>query len=482
MKDLNQTDIMKPGSSSLGGIAFAVFLSIFIFGSYFFHLIRQQWLVMVQKQSALEAIKVLAVPGSGYLNSIGTADMFKSAFFYLGILGMLFMVFLLFSLLLASPWKRGVFLIVGLFIIIMLSFHDRINISFPVVVFLSFSSFYLLTLSSGIHLNMKEIITMLCLIVIISISLFYGGKKNFFIKARDKVLFDSAPGRHVVSYYYTHSPLATSLISREKGIYEGLILHEGIKMDKPVYLGNGIFLTNDKAVKGRADYVITNKKGRILMTNRYGRTVILQSIEGQEIDRAIKDLFSMKGFFLLSRIGLYFFPAGLFILCLLGLKWLTRNKKAFFLSSAGLAFILVLCILRISVTGDHPPKTVDPKHVDLSKDGLSIAYYLREKDDIPETYVPVVHAMARSESTVLRYWGAYLLGILGDRKFSGTLMTLLEDPSPNIRYTAGRSLYSVMKNESLNPLLVRLLADPNWYVRCKIFSVFLKTGIMPSRL
>ena len=145
-------------------------------------------------------------------------------------------------------------------------------------------------------------------------------------------------------------------------------------------------------------------------------------------------------------------------------------------------FILVLGILRISLTGNHPPKTVDPKRVNLSEDGLSIAYYLREKNAVPETYVPVVSAMARSESTAQRYWGAYLLGILGDRKFSDTLLKLLEDPSPNVRYTAGRSFYFVLKNESLNTILVRLLGDPNWYVKCKIFSVFLKAGMMPSRL
>ena len=41
--------------------------------------------------------------------------------------------------------------------------------------------------------------------------------------------------------------------------------------------------------------------------------------------------------------------------------------------------------------------------------------------------------MTKSESLSLRYWGALLLGILGDKKEAQTLIPLLENPFLNVR-------------------------------------------------
>ena len=466
--------------SKIARIFFAIFISIFLYGAYFYNLVRQQFMVMVQKQTALESIKAIAVPGTSFLNHVGSLNILKSSLFYLVLLGMMFLVFLLLSLLFESPKKRGIFLIIGLFILVILTINDRVNISFLLVISTSFASFYLLTLPHRISFSLIEIFVFVLLIIIISGSLFYGSKKRFFLKTRDKVLFDSALGNKIISFYYTYSPLAASLVSREQGVYQGLIFHEGVKNERFLYLDKGIFLTGKEEVKGSADFVISKQGEAFIIKNRYGDAIPIESISISEIERAIGELFSMKGFFSLNKIGLYFFPAGLLILFLMGIKSVTDNKKIFVISSMGIASILVLFIWYVCLTGNSPPIDDRLKSVELSRDGLSIAHYLYGKNKIPESYIPFVKMMAKSESPAMRYWGAHFLGVLGDEKEAQTLISLLEDTSLNVRYFAAHSLYTLLKEKSFETLLIRLLTDPSWYVRCRIFSVFLDAGTIPS--
>jgi hypothetical protein len=317
--------------------------------------------------------------------------------------------------------------------------------------------------------------------ILVSVSLFFNGSRNkFFLKTRDKVLFDSALGNKIISFYYTYSLLATSLISPEQGIYEGLVIHEDPKNEKFIYLGNGIFLSGKKEAKGSADFVISKQGKGLFITNRYGKETPIESINGREIAKAISQLFSMQGFRFLNKIGLYFFPAGLLILLLIGLKWLTENKKVLLISSTGIASVLVLFIWYVSLTGNHPPEGDALNSVKVSQDGLSIAYHLIGKKEIPEQYIPIIKMMTQAESPALRYWGAYFLGMVGDAKEAQTLMTLLADSYLNVRYQAAQSLYWLLKERSFRPLLIRLLKDPSWYVRSKIFSIFLRAGMIPS--
>lgn len=453
---------------------------MFLQGSYFYDLVRQQHSWMVQKQTALEAVRVLAVPGTTFLNGIGTPAVFKSSLFYLLLLGCIFLVFMLFSLLFGSPWKRALFLAAGLLALLALTIQDRINVSFPLILCISFASFYLLTLPCRIVFSRKEILLFLLLIIVVSGSLFYGSRHKFFVKARDRVLFDTTLGNRIISFYYTHSPLAASLISPEKGVYEGLVFYEDVKGEKPLYLGEGVFLSGKKELRGAASFVISKTGEKLLIENRHGKTAIIDSIDTKAIHEAMETLFSMKGFLLLNRAALYFFPAGVLCLCLVGVKWLMNDKRAFTLSAIGLGSVLLLFIWSVSLTGNTPPKGDRLKSATLSQDGLSIAHYLDKIKETPEAYRPFVIKMTKSESAVLRYWGANLLGTLGDRHEAQTLMTLIEDPCLNIRYTAASSLHRLLGEESFRPLLMRLISDPSWYVRCKIFSVFLRAGVIPS--
>ena len=434
----------------------------------------------MERQSALESIKAIAVPGTSFLNNMGSPDILKSSLFYLVLLGMIFLVFMLVSLLFSSPWKRSLFLIAGLLTVIILTIQDRVNLSFSLVMGISFASFYFLTLRCRIVFSLKEVFVLLFFMTLISFSLFYGSKNNFFLKTRDKVLFNTTLGNEINLFYYTYSPLAVSLISQEQDIYEGLIFYEEIKDEKPIYLGNGVFLSGKKEVKGSADFVISKQGKKYFITNRYGRIIPIESLNKEEIGKAISELFTMNGFLFLNRICLYFFPAGLFILFLMGIRWLTDNKKAFIISSTGIASILVLFIWYITLTGNNPPGGDALKSVELSRDGLAIAYHLYKNQDIPEPYIPIIEKMIESESPALKYWGAYLLGALSDVTKARILMTLMEDPHLNVRYRAAQSLYWVLKEGSFRPLLIRLLTDSSWYVRCRIFSVFLNAGTIPS--
>lgn len=472
-------------ATKLGGqkarIFFASLLSLFLQGAFFYYLVKQQFQLFVKKQAALEAIKAIAVPGTAFLNSLGGSGIFKSSLFYLILLGMIFLAFLFLSLLLKRPWTRALFLLIGLLALTFVMKNDRLNLSFPLVICLSFASFYLLTLPCRITFSLREAAILVLLMVVLTGSLYYGTKKKFFLKTRDRVLFGSTLGNHVISFYYTNSTLAAGLISPARGIYEGLVVYGELENEKYVYLGDGLFLSGKKELEGSADFVITRQEKGFFITNKFGKGVPIEAVDGKAINGAINRLFSMGGLVFLSKIALYFFPAGLLILPLMGLRCVTENKKIFIFTSAGLASVLVLFIFYMSATGNHPPRSESLNTVEISREGLSIAYYLQGREDVPEAYFPAIKKMATSDSPALRYWGANLLGRAGVAKEAKTLMALLSDSSLNVRYEAAQSLYRLLDRRSFVPLLQRLLTDPSWYVRCKIFSVFLRAGMIPSQ-
>ncbi|MFC1823006.1 HEAT repeat domain-containing protein [Thermodesulfobacteriota bacterium] len=436
--------------------------------------------MMQQKQSALEAVKAIAVPGTPFLNKMSSGDIFKSSLFFLILLGTIFIVFLLSSLLFKSRWKRAVYLLAGLVSLSILMLTDRLIFSFLFVSTLSFASFYLLTLPNEITLPLQESLVLLLSILLLSGTLFYGSRHDFFLKARDKFLFDSAIGHKIITFYYVNSPLATSLVSKERGIYQGLIYYGGVKGDKSVYFGKGLFINSQEKIKAAADFVISEHGGQLFMTNRYGRQTQLNSITLVEVEKAVDSLFSMKGFLILIRDGLYFLPAGLLILLLMGVRWVTKRKNIFFIANIGTALFIVFFITGTTFVGNRAPEAESLESVSLTEDGLSIAHFLSEKKKISAPYIPIIKKMAGSEKPLFRYWGAYLLGLLGDKKEAQTLLTLMEDPYLNVRYVAAHSLYRLQKDRSYSPLLKHLVSDPSWYVRCKIFSIFLNAGIIPS--
>ena len=469
-----------PIKNSKARIILAFCISILLYGAFFHHLLRGQLLLMAEKQSALESVKIIAVPGTEFLSKLGSLVSFNSSLFYLLLLGVLFLAYLLMSLLFASALWRAVFLACGLACLILVELDDRINFSFLFVVGLSFASFYLLTLPWRIHFTLQELFILLLMAVLVSASLTYGSKQKFFLKARDKILFDTTVGNRLISFYYEYSPLAASLVSPEEGIYQGLVFSQEIKDGKNHYLGNGLFLTGDERAKASPDFVLSKEAERFHITSRYGKTLPLDSVAPKEMERSVRDLFTMKGFLYLTKISLYLFPAGVLILFVMAVKGITGSRRAFAISVAGTTILLTLSIWYITLTGNRPPRVDSLKSPLTTGEGLAISYYLYQKKEIPATYVPIIKLMTQSESTALRYWGAHFLGILGDEEEAKRLAALIEDRSPNVRYRAAQSLYHLHKEKSLNSLLMRLVTDPSWYVRCKVFSLFLEAGMIPS--
>ena len=461
-------------------LLFAVFISIFLYGAFYYNLVRRNLLILTQKQSALESINAVAVPGTSFLNSLDSFFILKSSLFYLIILGMMFFVFMLISLIFSSFRKRAFFLSSGLLVLAAIVINDRINLSFILVIFVSFASFCLLTQSLRIGFSFKEILIILLLTVFISLLIFYGAKGVFFSKTRDKVLFDSTIGNKIVSYYYTYSPLATIPISRERGIYVGLIFYEGLETEDLIHLGNGLFLSNKKNIKESTDFVLAKENEKYILTNRYGKRIIIDSINLKAIEEAIGRLFTMNGFLVLTKIGLHFFPVSLFLLFLIGVKCLTNNNTIAIISSVLTVAIIILFIWFVNLAGNHLPKMDKLKSYELQKYGLSMAYHLYQKSKIPENYAPIINKMAGSESIALRYWGAKLLGKTANAKDAKILLALMDDASPNVRYAAAHALYRLLKDKSFRVLRPRLLNDPSWYVRCSLFSIFLNTGTIPT--
>lgn len=461
-------------------VLIAISLSVLLYGSYFYNLIRQQLQFLVQKQTALESIKVIAVPGSVYLKGVGSLASLNSSLFYLILIGVLLIALMIFSLFFASVWRRALLLLAGLLTVIALTFQDRVNISFPIVIALSFSSFFLLTLDSKINLTLREILVILLLVFAISFSLLYGSKNRFFLKTRDLVLSESVLGNGLISFYYAYSPLAASVISPEQGVYQGLIYKKGFEGKRFQYLGNGLFLSGKEEIKGIADFEILKDGDDYLLKSRYGTIRPIESVTGLHVQKSIEEMFSMKGFMRLTKLCLYFFPAGVFLLLIIGIRSLTHSHKVFIASISGVALLIILFIVSVSLSGNNPAIGNRLKTPDLSRDGIPTAYFLDEKGQVPETYASFVKSMAKSESPAIRYWGTRLLGKLADIQEVPTLTKLLEDPNLNVRSMAAESLYIILKENSFNILLVRLFKDPSWYVKYRIFSVFLQAGVIPS--
>jgi len=480
--------VKKKGSEEQGRrvhICFALFLVLFLYGAYFYNLLRDRLLASIQTQTALESLKTITVPGSTYLKALGGPFILKSALFYLILLGTMLLAFMLFSLLFESLWKRAALLFTGWAAIAVLTWNDGIGVSFSLVVLLSFAAFYALTQSVHLRLALREIAFLLLLVFVVTLSLHFGSKHRFFLKTRDRFLFDTRIGSQLLTTYYDTSPLATSLIAKplspSHGSYVGLLFHSGSHGERFVYPGKGVLiLTGDAAHRDAADFVIAQEGEHYVMTNRTGKAVPLDSTGRDHIERAIDQLYAMHGLLRLARIGLYFFPAGLLLLIIFGIRSVSASRSVFFISGAGVATALLLFIWSVALTGNRLPPEDGPASARLSRHGLALAYYLSSQETVPETYMTSVQGMCRSESPALRYWGAYLVGRRGDPNEAPTLIKLMEDPSLNVRYTAAQSLYRLLREQSFGPLLKRLLTDPSWYVRCKVFSTFLSAGAIPS--
>jgi len=401
------------------------------------------------------------------------------------LLGGILLAFMLVSLLFENLWRRGAFLITGWGTIATLTWNDGIGVSFSLVVLLSLAAFFSSTLSLHTRFALRELAFLLLLVFIATLSLHFGSKHHFFLKTRDRFLFDTRIGSQILTAYYDTSPLATGLIasplSPSHGSYMGLVFHAGSKGERFVYPGKGLLILNDNPRhRAVADFVIDQKGGQQVMTNRYGKTVALDSLSRGDIEAAIGRLYAMHGLLRLARIALYLFPAGLLLVIIFGIRTVSSSTPIFFVSGASIAAALLLFIWSVSLTGNRLPPDDLLKSAPLWRHGLALAHSLRSQKTIPARYMGYVQGMCRSESPALRYWGAYLVGRHGNATEAPTLIKLMEDPSLNVRYTAAQSLYLILREQSFGPLLKQLLTDPSWYVRCKVFSTFLSAGAIPS--
>lgn len=474
MPDIHKTQRLR--------ILSAVLVSLALYGAYFFHLVRQEHKVLLLRQEALESLGLLAVPGTDFLNTIGGIFLLKSALFYLVLPGALLVVLQLLSLCLRRPWIRAASLCVVLGGLSLLLREDRVGFVFPLVTALSFAAFFILTLDAQLPISRKHLATFLALCVLASLSLFLGEKRNFFLKARDGLLFDSALGNHVVSYYYTYSPLAAGVISPAQGIYEGLVYQEAFEDQPFLHLGNGLVLSGKGSAARGADFRVESHKSGTILVNRYGDWVAISSTDAATIQNAAERLFTMKGFKKLTRISLYAFPAGLLLGLFLGIRMFTASPRIFL--GAGIAVCAggVILIGAVSLQGHRPDLDAEENLLEHKRDALAAAYHFYDQDRLPEKALPMAQDMLTAESIALRYWGAKLLGVYGFNSTSPALLVeRLEDPSPNVRYAAALSLYRILDEASFRILLPRLLKDPNWYVRCMIFSTFLRSGTIPHR-
>ena len=242
-------------------------------------------------------------------------------------------------------------------------------------------------------------------------------------------------------------------------------------------------MSGDVKVRRGADFVLTRVNGGHVMENRYGNKASIADMGREDIFHKTGELFTMNGFRTLNRISLYAFPAGLLVLPFFILRMATERRRPFLVMSLAIGLVLVVFIAAISITGSShaaPAEAASPEDKGAS---LALAYELFERKEVPPEFVPTILRFTRSESVALRYWGARLLGYCPDGPdHKTTLIGLMEDPSPNVRYAAALSLYNILRVDGFEQLLSSLLRETNWYVKCIIFSAFLRSGTIPHRM
>lgn len=461
-------------------VLFSLLVSLLLFSAFFYNLVREGFKTLLERNATLESLGLLAVPGTGFLGEIGTMDILKSSLFFVVALGVLILTFQALAVLIKNRAGRAAYLFIGLIGILFLLYNDRILIHFFLITVLSMTTFYLITLDVHVKVSARDGLTLLVLGCAISGSLFLGARKDFFLKARDFVFMDTALGSGIVTYYYKYSPLAASVLTPAMYNYQGILFDEKFQTLPFKDIGNGLILTGNKAVEKKADYRLVIEGGQPLLKNRFGDTVVISSPKKKDLIRALHELFALKGFRRFNTIGLYALPACIIFLAFLYLRMITPKRGIFVGFAFFLGIAIILFVTIISLQGNSYPSAKDSEILGDKELALGVAYNLNDKKEIPERYYPLVSGMAASDSTALRYWGAKLLmRSAGDPKRFEVLKGLLSDPSPNVRYTAALSLGGILKSESFESLIPLLLKDPNWYVRCMVFSVFRKYGVTP---
>lgn len=468
---------------SIGFDPLPMLLSMLLYAAYFFYLVRDEFMAILSRNQALESLGLVAVPGTAFLQEAGALFVFKSSLFFLLLIGLLILAFQGASLVLRSRALRAVYLLIGLAALCLLLRDDRILFSFMAVTALSFASFFVLTFQKRSGWSLLEVFNYLLIALLVAAALYLGGSKgDFFIKARDRILLDSALGGGISGFYYAHSPLAAGVVSKPKGVFQGLVYMEGFKEAPFLHLGGGMVMSGRRAAAGGADFVIRDTGRGFMIEDRHGRELPVRSPEKEEILEAADRLFAMEGFKKLNGAALYYFPAGLMLALLAVLRRPTRTRRVFiavsWIPALGAAGFIAATALagRMEALPPEPPGGAGNK-----AEILSLCYHMNDEKKVPYGYLPLLREMASSESAALRYWAGRLMGIHGDPAAGRTLEELLRDPSPNVRYTAALSLYKVMGRESLRSLWPLLLDDPSWYVKCKIFSAFLRSGTIPRR-
>ena len=177
-----QTTRPAPASILEGSLFLALFLPLFLYGAFFYSLVRSQHSLMLVKQRAFESLKILGIPGTAFLQEMGGMAVFSSSLFYTALLGLVILVFLVFSLRFRSKTQRAVYLGAGLIALGVLSIQDRMGLSFMLVSTLSFSSFFLLSLGSRVSFSLMDSVVTLLMMALLSGSLVYGSNHWFFLK------------------------------------------------------------------------------------------------------------------------------------------------------------------------------------------------------------------------------------------------------------------------------------------------------------
>ena len=194
------------------------------------------------------------------------------------------LVFMLISLLIRSQFIRGIFLFAGLLALIILTVNDRVNISFPFIISLSFASFYLLTLSYRMVLSFKESLILLLLITIISVSLFYGSKNNFFVKARDKIFFDSILGNKIIRVEHVGSTSVPGMSAKPIIDINVVIIAKNFQEVKERLEDSGYLYKGDLGIAGREAFRLTNKN---LLTSLPEHHLYVCDKDNEELKRQI---------------------------------------------------------------------------------------------------------------------------------------------------------------------------------------------------
>lgn len=320
---------------------------------------------------------------------------------------------------------------------------------------------------------------------------------DVFLDIRDRVLLSNPAGQKVNEFYYNYTLYAAELIkppagrlinacrikSKSAGTDEKLIARKLIEFDwLPVSNPEAANLT----VITDGSHLEFAMRGRVIFKARLNNFFseprkTLAEFSQQADDRKYLRRFTLAGLTTAFPLGLYIFLHAGLCLAFWFIKSIPGRSAA---ASAcclavAVAFLLPFYGAQVNVSNKESIKMLlDSENWYDKRNALKA---VAENNYDPLTF-DTGGKLARSPRIPVRYWLARTLGGSNSPRARTMLLSMTNDPSPNVACMAYASLEKTGNRQTLKFILERIRKIDHWYVQQYAYKVLRKLGWKQERL